>query len=67
MSFGNPGGSQNLAKMGREKKPISISSILQTVFNDIERHGVEKEAYTKGVMCLIYKKKNKMKIETIGQ
>src|SRR5882672_8948777 len=46
-----------------EKKPISISSILQTVFNDIERHGVENEAYTKGVMCLIYKKKNKTKIE----
>jgi len=46
-----------------DKKPISILSILQTVFNDLERHGVESEAYTKGIMCLIYKKKDKMKIE----
>src|SRR5467141_4320447 len=46
-----------------EKKPISISSILKTVFNDVERHGVEDEAYTKGIMCLIYKNKDKMRIE----
>ena len=30
-----------------DKKTISISSILQSVFNDIERHGIEDETYTK--------------------
>src|SRR5882724_7464580 len=46
-----------------DKKPISISSILQSVFNDIARHRIEDETYTKGVMILIFKKKDKMKIE----
>jgi len=46
-----------------DKKPISISSILQSVFNDIERHEIVDEAYTKAVMSLIFKKKDKMKIE----
>jgi len=46
-----------------DKRPISISSILQSIFNDIERHRIEDEAYTKGVMSLIFKKKDKMKIE----
>ena len=46
-----------------EKKPVSISAILQSVFNDIERHGIEEESYTKGIMCLIFKKKDKMNIE----
>ena len=42
-----------------DKRPISISSILQSVFSDIERHGVEDEDYTKGIMSLIFKKKDK--------
>src|SRR5882724_7063204 len=46
-----------------DKKPISISSILQSVFSNIERHGIEDEAYTKGIMSFIFKKKDKMKIE----
>ena len=48
-----------------DKKPISISSILQSVFSDIERHAMEDEAYTRGIMSLIFKKKDKMKIENI--
>jgi len=40
-----------------EKKPISISAILQSIFNDVKRHGIEDESYTKGIMCLIFKKK----------
>jgi len=50
-------------KENNDKKPISISSILQSVFNDIEKHRVEDEAYTKGIMSLIFKKKDRMKIE----
>ena len=46
-----------------EKKLVSISAILQSVFNDVERHRIEDESYTKGIMCLILKKKDKMKIE----
>ena len=45
-----------------DKRPINIS-ILQSVFSDIERHGVEDEDYTKGIMSLIFKKKDEMKTE----
>ena len=31
-------------------------SILQSVFNNLKRHGIEEESYTKGIMCLIFKK-----------
>ena len=50
-------------KNNDDKEPIIISSIIQSVFNDIERHGIEDEAYTKGIMSLIFKKKDKMKID----
>ena len=64
MNSGKTGENQRkIVKKTMIKKPISISSILQSVFNDIERHGIEDEAYTKGVMSLIFKKKDKMKIE----
>src|SRR5882724_6773852 len=43
-------------KNNDDKEPIIISSIIQSVFNDIERHGIEDEAYTKGIMSLIFKK-----------
>src|SRR5882724_11554860 len=64
MNSGNPGKDQRInSKENDDKKTISISSILQSVFNDTERHRIEDEAYTKGIMSLIYKKKGKMKIE----
>jgi len=46
-----------------DKKPLSISSTLQSVFNNIARHWIEDEAYTNRIMSLLFKKKDKMKIE----
>jgi len=54
---------KNDNEKNNDRKPISISSILQSIFNDIEKHGIEDEAYTKGIMSLIFKKKDRMKIE----
>jgi len=36
------------SKEDDDKKPISISSILQSIFSDIEKKGIEDEAYTNG-------------------
>jgi len=64
MNSGNPGKDQRInSEENNDKKTISISSILQSVFNDIERHRIEDEAYTKGIMSPIFKKKDRMKIE----
>lgn len=42
---------------------INILSILQTVYKDIEENGVKNHDWTRGVMCLLYKKKDKRRIE----
>ena len=39
------------------------NKLLGTVYDDIQRHGIEEEVFTKGVMYLLYKKKDKPKIE----
>src|SRR5882724_267829 len=64
MNYGNPG--ENQIKKNTEndnKKPISISSNIQSVFNNIERVRIEDEAYTKEKISLIFKKKDEMNIE----
>jgi len=59
MNSGNPEKNQRKTVEMMIKKPISISSILQSVFSDIERHGTEDEAYTKGIMSSSSKRKIK--------
>ena len=46
----------------KEKNP-DIINILTMVTQDIEKNGLGDKAYTRGVMCLLFKKKNKAKIE----
>jgi len=40
-----------------------IIAMLETVYNDIEEHGVQIQNWTKGIMCLLYKKKDRHRIE----
>ncbi|KAI6032277.1 hypothetical protein BKA83DRAFT_4477908 [Pisolithus microcarpus] len=47
-----------------DKDPeIKISEILTIVYNDIEEHGLFEQKFTKENMTLLYKKKDKQKIE----
>jgi ribonuclease HI/exonuclease III len=43
--------------------PYDTIEILQIVFNDIEEHGVTGPEWAQGIMALLYKKKDKMRIE----
>jgi ribonuclease HI len=47
----------------KRKTNPDIVNILTMVIQDIERNGVEDKEYTRGVMSLIYKKKDKLRIE----
>ena len=42
----------------KDKNP-NIINILTMVIQDIEEHGIEDKVFTRGVMSLIYKKKDK--------
>jgi ribonuclease HI/exonuclease III/chemotaxis regulatin CheY-phosphate phosphatase CheZ len=45
-----------------ENEP-NITTILTKVYNDIETYGIDVDAFTLGVMFLLYKKKDKDRIE----
>ncbi len=48
---------------GKQMKELKVVQMMTRVFNDIKKEGVKEACFTEGVMCLIYKKKDKRKIE----
>lgn len=60
---GPDGLSYEFYKTWSNDEEIEIHHILQTVFNDIETHGLDDPTFAQGSMTLLYKKKEKNKIE----
>lgn len=50
---------------GKQRSEVRRSVIWSviTVYDDIQRYGVEEEEFIKGIIYLLYKKKDKTKIE----
>ena len=48
----------------KEERKITISKLLKTIYADIEQFGMEDDSFNRGIMYLLYKKKDKTKIET---
>jgi ribonuclease HI/exonuclease III len=45
------------------EEEIDVKEVLYEVFKDQEEHGIEKEEFLEGIMSLLYKKKDKKRIE----
>jgi ribonuclease HI len=52
-----------LSKKEEKEEIPDISSILEKIYNNIEEKGILNEEFSEGAMCLLYKKKEKTKIE----
>ena len=50
-------------KTQNPKKLVSIAFTLATVYKDIQMHGIQTTDFTQGLMSLMFKKKDKRKIE----
>ncbi|THH14809.1 hypothetical protein EW146_g5574 [Bondarzewia mesenterica] len=46
-----------------DEDEIDVLAMLSMVYEDVETHGIMSEEWTQGVMCLLYKKKDKRRIE----
>ena len=47
----------------QDDSKLDVAQLLRTVYEDIQRYGVEEDELTRGLMYLKYKKKEKTKIE----
>jgi predicted protein tyrosine phosphatase len=50
-------------KTKEQKESYHINKVLEIVFNDIEENDTYNERFTEGLMCLLYKKKDRREIE----